>query len=156
MLTGSAFNALLKTLEEPPPRVIFMFATTEIHEIPATILSRCQRFNFRKVSRKEIFEHLSTIIKKEGILISQTGLNLISKEANGSVRDSLSLLEQVVSFSGKEISDKQVLDSIGLIDHGLVNRITKAIFANDVAEVLSVLQSLNDYGTDCRTFLNPI
>ncbi|MDY6863423.1 MAG: DNA polymerase III subunit gamma/tau, partial [Thermodesulfobacteriota bacterium] len=93
MLSGSAFNALLKTLEEPPEHVIFIFATTEAHKIPETVLSRCQRFDFRRISYKEILSHLISLTKKEEIKISEKGLNIIIQEAEGSLRDAQSLLD---------------------------------------------------------------
>ena len=105
MLTREAFNALLKTLEEPPPHTIFIFATTEFHKVPPTIVSRCQYFEFKKISQKEIINHLLDITKQENITISAYGLNAIAEAADGSLRDAQSLLDQAVSFSGENISD---------------------------------------------------
>jgi len=156
MLTENAFNALLKTLEEPPSHVIFIFATTEVHEIPATILSRCQRFNFRKVSRKEISAHLFEIVKKENISISSNGISLISGEAGGSIRDGLSLLEQVVSFSGKDVADSEILDAIGLVDQGLINKTVESLFSNDAGGILDSIRSISEYGYDPGTFLSSL
>ena len=113
MLTNEAFNALLKTLEEPPPHVIFIFATTEPQKIPATIHSRCQRYGFKRVAVHEIIERLRTIAAAERITISDLGLARIARAAEGSMRDSLSLLDQAVSYSGLEIKDEELQATLG-------------------------------------------
>src|SRR5688572_15620212 len=100
MLSGAAFNALLKTLEEPPPHVTFIFATTEVHKIPVTILSRCQRYDFKLVSTRRLEAHLRDVIGREGIAIDDGALSLLAREAGGSVRDSLSLSDQVIAYAG--------------------------------------------------------
>ncbi|MCK4644711.1 MAG: DNA polymerase III subunit gamma/tau, partial [Candidatus Aminicenantes bacterium] len=113
MLTREAFNALLKTLEEPPPHTVFIFATTEFHKVPATITSRCQHFEFKKISQKEIINHLLDITKKENITISPSGLNLIAEASDGSLRDAQSLLDQAVAFSGEVINDEDLKEILG-------------------------------------------
>src|SRR6476646_7090114 len=110
MLSPAAFNALLKTLEEPPEHVKFIFATTEPHKIPITILSRCQRFDFRKVSVPALIEHVKNVLAKEGLQFSPSVLGAVVREAQGSVRDALSLLDQVLSFAGGQVDDAAVAD----------------------------------------------
>src|SRR5690606_30039484 len=116
MLTTAAFNALLKTLEEPPAHVIFIFATTEPHKIPATILSRVQRFDFRRITSAQAQEHLAAIAKAEGIDADPGALALVGRAAEGSMRDALSLLDQVIAFSGSRVTVDHVRQSIGLIE----------------------------------------
>src|SRR3989337_1448199 len=117
MLSNSAFNALLKTLEEPPAHAVFIFATTEPHKIPDTALSRCQRFDFRRISLKEIQSHIKLVAETEGIKISDKGIYLIAKEVDGSLRDAHSLLDQVIAFAGAEIEDlKRLANKVGLLD----------------------------------------
>jgi DNA polymerase-3 subunit gamma/tau len=120
MLTTEAFNALLKTLEEPPEHVFFMFATTELHKIPITILSRCQRYELQKVSSRELFTFFSKIAQEEKVIISDWAVNIIVREAGGSVRDGLSLLDQIFSFGGDEITDEDVIKVLGLVDSQVV------------------------------------
>src|SRR5258708_7705759 len=110
MLTKEAFNALLKTLEEPPPYIIFIFATTEIHKVPLTILSRCQRFDFRRIAIEEIIGRLKFIAKEEGITIDEDALLMVAKRADGSMRDAQSIFDQIVSFSGKKINASQIIE----------------------------------------------
>ncbi len=102
MLSTSAFNALLKTLEEPPPHVVFIFATTEVHKIPSTIMSRCQRYDFKLVPTARLTDHLSQVLTQEGIAFERDGLRLLARQAAGSVRDGLSLLDQVIAYVGKD------------------------------------------------------
>ena len=113
MLSTAAFNALLKTLEEPPAHVLFMFATTEPHKIPITILSRCQRYDLRRVRLTSIAAHLLSVCRHEGVEIGSESLELIARESGGSLRDSLSLLDQVLSGGHRSISHEQVLESLG-------------------------------------------
>ena len=113
-VTGPAFNALLKTLEEPPAGTVFIFATTEFNKVPATIVSRCQHFEFKKISRKEIINHLMDIAKKENITISPNGLGLIADASEGSLRDAQSLLDQAVAFSGEVVNDEDLKEILGL------------------------------------------
>src|SRR5207245_2580274 len=115
MLTTEAFNALLKTLEEPPPRVVFVLATTELHKVPATILSRCQHFNFHAISPKEIFDRLNSIASQEQVQIGPESINAIARAAEGSMRDAQSLLDQVISLCGQRVDDEQVRNLLGII-----------------------------------------
>src|SRR5512147_734901 len=115
MLTNEAFNALLKTLEEPPPHVLFIFATTEPQKIPATIHSRCQRYGFKRIALAEIVLKLKEIAGKEGIVVSDMGLGMIARAAEGSMRDSHSLLDQAVSYSGMEIGDEDLQATLGAV-----------------------------------------
>ena len=114
MLTTEAFNALLKTLEEPPPHVKFVFATTEPQKIPVTILSRCQRFDFKRISQQDIVEHLLQICPNEGIQAEKAALQLIARQASGGMRDALSLMDQVISFAGQNVSEEQVTQILGV------------------------------------------
>jgi len=119
MLTKEAFNALLKTLEEPPEHAMFIFATTEIHRVPATILSRCQRFDFRRIPLKTIMEHLRRICDGEKIDIQEEALLQIAKKADGSMRDAQSILDQLISFSGNKIAFEDVAQALGVIHQDL-------------------------------------
>ncbi|HVO29802.1 MAG TPA: DNA polymerase III subunit gamma/tau, partial [bacterium] len=143
MLSNAAFNALLKTLEEPPAHVIFIFATTEPHEVPQTILSRCQRFDFKRISPKLIGERLAQIAKSEGIEIGKIGVSALARAAEGSMRDAQSLFDQVISFAGETggkivIKDEQVTESLGLIDRQLFADAVAALGARDSKGVLDV------------------
>ena len=115
MLSNQAFNALLKTLEEPPAHVVFMMATTELHKVPDTILSRCQQFEFRQIPVDKIFQRLREISDAENVIISNEALREIARAGNGSLRDAQSALDQVISFSGAEISEQDVIHSLGLV-----------------------------------------
>ncbi|NOY59306.1 MAG: DNA polymerase III subunit gamma/tau, partial [Calditrichaeota bacterium] len=119
MLTNEAFNALLKTLEEPPTNVLFIFATTEAHKVPTTILSRCQRFDFKRMSNKSIADQLRELAAKEKIEIDEESLRLIANKADGSMRDGESILDQVIAFAGTKIDSAQVADLLGIIDQEL-------------------------------------
>ena len=126
MLSTSAFNALLKILEEPPPHVVFIMATTERHKLPATILSRCQQFIFRTISPAEIQAHLRQIADREGIKIDDRALSYIVKASEGSMRDAQSLLDQIISFSGQEVVDEDVRDVLGFIPSEILDRTADA------------------------------
>src|SRR3990172_8964893 len=127
MLSESAFNALLKTLEEPPAHVIFVFATTEPNQIPATVLSRCQRFNFKRIHLSTLVERLREIVKSEKIDLSQEAAYLLAQRAEGSLRDVLSLLDQVVAFGGEKISNELVFKTLGLVNQGVFFTLTEHI-----------------------------
>src|SRR4051812_23235172 len=127
MLSTSAFNALLKILEEPPPHVIFIMATTERHKLPATILSRCQQFVFRTIAPAEIQAHLREIATREGAKIDDRGLSYIVKAAEGSMRDAQSLLDQIISFGGQDVADEDVRDVLGFIPSEILDRTVDAI-----------------------------
>ncbi len=150
MLSTPAFNALLKTLEEPPAHVIFMFATTEPHKIPITILSRCQRFDFRRVRVSAIAGYLATICGREGIEIGAPSLDLIARESGGSVRDSLSLLDQVIACGQKAISHSQILETLGVIDRSQLRQLAAALLAGEPLPFLSALDELFDRGHDIK------
>jgi DNA polymerase III subunit gamma/tau len=158
MLSTSAFNALLKTLEEPPAHVVFIFATTEVHKIPATILSRCQRYDFKLLSTNALTGHLSHILGIENIDFEPEALRLLAREAAGSVRDALSLLDQVVAYVGKErITRDRVAEVLGVADRSLLFQLAGAILARDVAGTLRSLAAAVDRGVDlvqlARSFL---
>jgi DNA polymerase-3 subunit gamma/tau len=152
MLTSPAFNALLKTLEEPPPHAIFIFATTEVHRVPVTITSRCQLFEFRRIAVNAIVEHLRHITQEEGIEISDVSLRLLAKEAEGSMRDAQSLLEQMIAFSGKNIDDKDLLEVLGVIDRQALLDTAAAILNGDGVRCLEIVEQLYLHGHDLRRF----
>ena len=152
MLSAGAFNALLKTLEEPPPRVKFIFATTEYHKIPETILSRCQQYDFRMVPTREITAHLRDVATKDGIRVSDAALESIARAGEGSVRDALSLFDQVLSFSGDEVKDEDLQALLGLIDRELLFAASEAVLAGDSLRLLEAVDRLSEYGADYRNF----
>ena len=156
MLTTEAFNALLKTLEEPPAHVFFMFATTELHKIPITILSRCQRYELQKVSSRELLAFFSKIAVEEKVTISEWALNIIVREAGGSVRDGLSLLDQIFSFGGNEISNEDVTQVLGLVDSQVISTMAEAILNNDLAAALKILEDTCSYGVDLKRLSNDL
>lgn len=153
MLTQEAFNALLKTLEEPPPHVIFIFATTEPHKIPATILSRCQRFDFRRLTLQQLVDHLGRITDREGTPFSSGVLYAIAREADGSMRDAQSLLEQLMAFSGDGLPDEEILDILGVIDRQSVLRAGAAVLSGDTEACLDMVEDLYRRGIDNRRFV---
>jgi DNA polymerase-3 subunit gamma/tau len=152
MLTPEAFNALLKTLEEPPPRVIFIFATTQPHRIPLTILSRCQRFDFKRISVEEILGRLKEIVSREGVEVSDKGLLHMARESKGSLRDAQSLLDQTIAFAGKEISDENVREVLGVLDSTVLLGISSAIARGDTKGCLDIIDNIYTYGYDIRRF----
>jgi len=150
MLSIAAFNALLKTLEEPPSHVMFIFATTEPRKIPITILSRCQRHDFRRIDVESISKHMEKICKKEGVEIDPKSLGLIAREAKGSMRDGLSLLDQVISCTQGTISHDHVLDILGVVDREIIFKISGAVFQGDIAEILDILDAVYSAGHDMK------
>jgi DNA polymerase-3 subunit gamma/tau len=152
MLTREAFNALLKTLEEPPPHIIFIFATTEPHKIPATILSRCQRYDFKRISLKEIMGSLKRIVEEEKIRISQKGLFAIAQESEGSLRDAQSLLDQVISYGGKDIRDEDIIEVLGLIDRKILYDTIEAIASRNTERCMEIVEHIYHYGYDLQHF----
>ena len=152
MLTPEAFNALLKTLEEPPGHVIFIFATTEPNRIPITILSRCQRFDFRRIPLKGMIQRLTDIVEREGVRISENSLTLLAREAEGSMRDAESLLDQAISFAGDEVRDEDVAEVLGVVDRRLLYDISLAIARHDAQRCLEILDRFDQYGYDFRQF----
>ena len=155
-ISGAAFNALLKTLEEPPPRVKFIFATTEYHKIPETILSRCQQFDFRMIPARELQQHLRHVADAEKIRVTEAALGLVARAAEGSVRDALSLFDQVLAFSGDEVKDEDVGGLLGLVDRELLHRASRAIVEGSSLAMLELVESLADYGADYRNFLREL
>jgi DNA polymerase-3 subunit gamma/tau len=153
MLTTEAFNALLKTLEEPPPHVVFILATTELHKVPATILSRCQHFNFRAISYREILHHLQLIAREEQVRISEEALNAIARGSEGSMRDAQSLLDQVISFCGREVDDEAVRNLLGVIPQQILEDFTEAIAQSDCKRLILLIDQLAQSGGDLQQFV---
>jgi DNA polymerase-3 subunit gamma/tau len=151
MLSTSAFNALLKTLEEPPPHVIFVLATTEAKKIPLTVLSRCQHLPFRRVSAQTIKDRLKTITDAESIKATEGALSLIARAADGSIRDSLTILDQVASFSS-DISESDIRDMLDISDFESLSKVTGAIIEGNRETLLESVAGLLEFGTDLRTF----
>ena len=156
MLSTAAFNALLKTLEEPPEHVVFIFATTESHKIPETILGRCQRFDFKRVTVAQITERTKEVLQSEKIQAEDAALNLISRSAEGSMRDALSILDQVISFSGMKISAQAVRESIGLIGTELILALVKNILLRDAKSALGVAQQAFNQGVDLKVLMKMV
>lgn len=155
-LSGSAFDALLKTLEEPPPHVIFIFATTEPLKIPETILSRTQRFDFRRVSTDDLLRHLRKIADSEQIDIDDAALKILARKADGSVRDSLSLLDQIAAFSGERIVEEDVVNALGLVDRKFLFDFVEAVAAKDRRKALLATKILFDSGVDSGDFIGEL
>ena len=150
MLSTSAFNALLKTLEEPPSHVMFIFATTEPNKIPITILSRCQRHDFRRISLESISKHMSLLCSKEGIDIKDESLELIAREADGSMRDALSLLDQVMACLEGTITNDRIVDILGVIDRKNLFAISSAIISGNIPAILDILDDIYVHGHDMK------
>jgi DNA polymerase-3 subunit gamma/tau len=152
MLTREAFNALLKTLEEPPGHVIFIFATTENHKVPATILSRCQCYDFRRISLSQIAANLGKVAAKEKIVISSTALSWIAEAGDGSMRDAQSIFDQIISYAGLKISDEEVEDILGLSDRKYLYRLSEAVLARNASDCLMILEEAYLAGVDMKHF----
>jgi DNA polymerase-3 subunit gamma/tau len=152
MLTTEAFNALLKTLEEPPPHVVFVFATTEPHKIPLTILSRCQRYDFKRIPLDSILAQLKKIAAQEGMEISEQSLHLIARAAEGSLRDGQGLLDQVLSFCGQKVSDEKVIEVLGVIDRKILHEAIQALADGDKARLLGIVEEVHSIGYDLKEF----
>ncbi len=152
MLSNSSFNALLKTLEEPPPNVAFIMATTELHKLPDTILSRCQEFQFRTIPQQKIFDRLKTIAEAENINIADGALREIARSGEGSMRDAQSNFDQVISFSGENIEINDVVSALGIASTEMLTRIVEAIAGNKPAEALKIVDELISRGQDLRSF----
>ena len=148
MLSKNAFNALLKTLEEPPEHVKFIFATTEIRKLPVTVLSRCQRFDLKRVEAEELIAHLSGIIDKEGCTAEEAALKLIARAAEGSVRDALSLLDQAIAHGAGTIDENQVREMLGLADRAQVLDLFETVMKGDIAAAIITLRGQYDLGAD--------
>lgn len=153
MLSQQAFNAFLKTLEEPPNYAIFILATTEKHKILPTILSRCQIFDFNRIRVEDIAVHLAEIAQKEGIAYDEDGLHLIAQKADGGLRDALSMFDQIVSFSSKNVNYKSVIDNLNILDYDYYFKLTDAILAEDVAKSLLIFDEILGNGFDGNHFI---
>ena len=156
MLSTSAFNALLKILEEPPPHVIFILATTERQKLPATILSRCQQFVFRTIAPAEIQAHLKKIVEREGARIDDNGLSYIVKAAEGSMRDAQSLLDQVISFGGQEVASEDVRDVLGFISNEILDRTLDSIAAGNSQDLIETVAIVVDQGLGLQQFVREL
>jgi DNA polymerase-3 subunit gamma/tau len=152
MLTTEAFNALLKTLEEPPPHVIFILATTAPFKLPLTILSRCQRFDFRRIKSKDIAKKLAEIAKDEGLEISEDILFQIARASEGSMRDGISVLDQLISLGGKKVTQENLQAILGIVPQETFFELTKAIGENNTKEALNIINQIIDQGYDLRHF----
>ncbi len=152
MLSNAAFNALLKTLEEPPPHVVFIMATTEYHKIPATILSRCQQYSFKLIPYPLILERLRQIAKSENIQISSAALEAVVFSSGGSMRDAMSALDQVIAFSGEVVRDEDVTMLLGLVEPRILGNTVRAIAANDADGLLKIVAGLVEVGQDLNSF----
>ncbi|MBI2429531.1 MAG: DNA polymerase III subunit gamma/tau [Ignavibacteriales bacterium] len=156
MLTKEAFNALLKTLEEPPSHVLFIFATTELHKVPATILSRCQRYDFRRISVDEIVGRLKFIAKEETITIDDDSLLIIAKKGDGSMRDAQSIFDQVVSFCGTTIDVKQVAGALNIVDQELFFRVSDVVKSKETKGALTLIDEVINSGYDVKEFVSGV
>ena len=155
MLSAGAFNALLKTLEEPPEYVLFILATTEVHKIPITILSRCQRYDFHRITIDDIEGRLRTVVDAEGIKVEDKALRYIAKTADGSMRDSLSLLDQCIAFNyGEELTYDKVLGVLGAVDTEVFSNLFSALYEQDVNKALTILSDVVIQGRELTQFVN--
>ncbi len=156
MLSNSAFNALLKTLEEPPPHAVFIFATTEVHKIPPTITSRCQHFNFRRIPRREIIARLQEVVKHVDVEIGERSLGAMARASEGSMRDALSLLDQAVAFGGRTITEHDVDEMLGAVPDELVGRIVQTVVTQDPAAAVTLVGEVVDHGYDLRAYCGAV
>ena len=152
MLSQSAFNALLKTLEEPPPHVVFILATTEVHKVPVTILSRCQRHDFKKVPVEQIRERLTTITAAEGIEVGEETLYTVAREADGSMRDALSLMDQILATFGSSIAHDDALRILGVLDRNILKSALRAVIGKDPKSAIGALNLAMEKGIEPRRF----
>ena len=156
MLSGAAFNALLKILEEPPPHVVFILATTERQKLPATILSRCQQFVFRTIAPAEIQSHLKSIVEREGATIDENGIRYIVKAAEGSMRDAQSLLDQIISFGGEDVDSDDVRDVLGFIPNEILDRTIDFIAAGNSPELIETVAIVVDQGLSLQQYVREL
>lgn len=154
MLTTESFNALLKTLEEPPDKTVFIFATTDVHKVPLTIISRCQRFDFRRIEINAIIDTLDKIAKNEKITIDETSLTIIAKKADGALRDAQSLFDQVISFCGNNVESVEVSRMLNLIDDEIYFTISQSIISKEYQKAFEISQHIYDNGWNYIDFLN--
>src|SRR5437773_2893318 len=150
MLTNEAFNALLKTLEEPPPYAVFVLATTDVHKMLPTVLSRCQRFDFKRITTRQIVEHLEYVAKQEHVTVERSAAELIARAAAGGMRDALSLLDQAIAYAGEEISLTQVQGMLGVADSQAISKLLARIAELDSPAVLHLVHELSEAGADLR------
>ena len=153
MLSSQAFNAFLKTLEEPPNHAIFILATTEKHKIIPTILSRCQIFDFNRIGISDITNHLEFVAKSEGIEVESEGLNIIAQKADGAMRDALSIFDQIVSFSGKSITYQDVITNLNVLDYDYYFSLIDQFLKNDVTQVMLTFNEILEHGFDGHHFI---
>lgn len=156
MLSGNAFNAFLKTLEEPPPYAVFILATTEKHKIIPTILSRCQIFDFKRITVDDIASHLATIAKNEGVNAEKDALHMIALKADGALRDALSIFDRLVSFAGDTLTYKSVIDNLHILDYDYFFRITSQILNGEISNVLLTYNEILSLGFDGHHFITGI
>ena len=154
MLSQSAFNAFLKTLEEPPQHAKFILATTEKYKIIPTILSRCQIFDFKRVGISDIASHLDFVAKSEGIVAEKDALHLIAQKADGAIRDSLSLFDRLISFSDKNITYQKVIEHLNILDYDYYFKITDSLLKNDINQLLNIYNKILENGFDGHHFIN--
>jgi len=154
MLSTSAFNAFLKTLEEPPPHAIFILATTEKHKIIPTILSRCQIFDFKRIQIKDIAGHLAYISRQEGITAEPEALHILAEKSDGAMRDALSMFDRMVSFAGKELTYKKVIENLNILDYEYYFKVTQAILNTDIYSALLIFDQILANGFDGHLFIN--
>jgi len=153
MLSSSAFNAFLKTLEEPPRHAIFILATTEKHKILPTILSRCQIFDFNRIKISDIAEYLQYVAKNESITIEETGVNIIAHKADGAMRDALSIFDQIVSFSGKNVTYQDVISNLNVLDYDYYFKLTDNFLKSEIPEILVTFNEILEKGFDGHHFI---
>ncbi|MBN2167014.1 MAG: DNA polymerase III subunit gamma/tau [Marinilabiliaceae bacterium] len=154
MLSQSAFNAFLKTLEEPPRHAIFILATTEKHKILPTILSRCQIFDFNRITIQDGANHLKYVAESEGVTIEEEGLSVIAQKADGAMRDALSIFDQIVAFSGKNITYKQVIENLNVLDYDYYFKLTEAFLTDNIVDSMLILDEILKNGFDLLHFIS--
>src|SRR5215218_5553908 len=148
MLSQNAFNALLKTLEEPPEHVKFLFATTEVNKVPVTVLSRCQRFDLRRIPAEKLAAHFAEVSKSEGVEVETEALGMIARAAEGSARDGLSILDQAIAHGAGAVTVEQVRDMLGLADRGRIRRLLQLVLSGDATAALAELDEAHELGID--------
>ncbi len=153
-ISGPAFNALLKTIEEPPDRTVFIFATTEFQKVPATIVSRCQHFEFKKLGRKDIIRQLEMIVGREGLKITPAGLGMLADSSDGSMRDAQSLLDQAVSLSGNDIQDEDLKIILRTMNRETLLKFADAAIDEDPAAVFGLVEGISESGYDLKYFFS--
>ena len=156
MLSKNAFNALLKTLEEPPEHVKFLFATTEVNKVPVTVLSRCQRFDLRRIPAEKLAAHFAEVAKAEGVEVESEAVGMIARAAEGSARDGLSILDQAIAHGAGAVSADQVRDMLGLADRGRIRRLLQLVLAGDASAALGDLDQAHDLGIDPTQLLRAL